>query len=146
VSELIRLKRVDIFSLRLGQVDGFYSEWSPAVSTSNIKILPKGSESEVVIPENCKIEPPRLGEVSEFSLSITQRNPINPKQDLQGVDINKIFEDEEDFLGDVAVKKPDTNSQILTQLMQNEIALSKLSTPLWFIFILLLILSLNLYF
>jgi len=95
LSELITLKRVDRFRLFLGQVSGFYSEWSPDILTHNIKILPRDSDKNVVvIPENCKIEPPRLGEVGEFSLSITQRNVINLKQDLQGVDINKIFEDE----------------------------------------------------
>jgi len=41
--------------LRVGQVAGFYSTWSPEVSTSNVKVLTGGSEQEINVPPAVKL-------------------------------------------------------------------------------------------
>lgn len=68
---LIRDKAIDMASLSISQVDGFYSEWSPEISTDNIKVLPEGRDHPVEIPEGCTIHPPRLGKVGEFELFLS---------------------------------------------------------------------------
>jgi hypothetical protein len=57
----IAASAVDEATFRVGRVPGFYSEWSPAISTSKIKVLTGDKEHKVEIPSGCKIEPPRLG-------------------------------------------------------------------------------------
>jgi len=86
IAELIKAKALDIVTLRLGYVDGFYSEWSPSIRTDSIKILAKGDEQKVIRGDDNDISPPRLGEVMEFHLSITQRCKLNPKQDLKDIE------------------------------------------------------------
>lgn len=146
IVELIKDRRADIVQIRLGGVSGFYSEWSPSISTNNIKILAASEDQKIIFPENCEIVPPRLGDVGEFNISITQRNMINPKQDLRGIDINKLFEEPDDYEEEVyegqeiTESQPDKVSLLLTQLGRNEMALAKLRAPLWLIFIVLLLL------
>jgi len=143
--EIIKAKRADIVQVHLSRVSGFYSEWSPSISTYNIKVLAASDDQEILCPDNCKIDPPRLGEVGKFNLSIIQRNCINPKQDLRGINIDKIFEepgdfDEKDYEKGEAESRPDATPQLLAQLARNGLVLSKLNTPLWLIFIALLLL------
>lgn len=66
----------DIFVVRLGRVDGFYSDWSPSIRTSRIKVLTRGSEHKVEVPDGCEVEPPRLGDVGEFELTATSRRTL----------------------------------------------------------------------
>lgn len=57
--------------LRLSGVAGFYSHWSPSIFTSDIKVLTADKKDQgVEIPDGCDIDPPRLGSVGEFDLSI----------------------------------------------------------------------------
>lgn len=70
--EAIRERRADIVTIRLGKVSGFYADWSPSIFTDHIKVLTDMNDQVVVLPDNCKIEPPRLGEVGEFELYIAQ--------------------------------------------------------------------------
>jgi len=149
LAEIIKMQRADVVQVRLDKVSGLYSEWSPSISTNRVKVLARADDQKIVFPEGCDITPPKLGEVGEFSLSITQRNKVNPKQDLRSINIYKLFEKqdgaekdtwEEEFAG----KEPDVNSLLLAQLSRNELALKKLRTPLWLVFILLLLLFLKL--
>ena len=64
---------VDEIILSLGSVAGFYSEWSPSISTNNVKVLTKGSEQNIGLPASVEFEPPRLGEVGEAQLYINRR-------------------------------------------------------------------------
>jgi len=64
---------VDEMILRVKSVTGFYSEWSPAVSTDHIKVLTAGSEQNVILPPGVQFKPPRLGEVGEVDLYINRR-------------------------------------------------------------------------
>jgi len=122
IAELIKTRRADILQVRLGRVSGFYSEWSPSISTNNIKILAASKDQEVIARDGCEIEPPRLGDVGEFNLMVTQRHKLNPKQDLRSINIDKLFEDPNDYEEDVNEEQeyqefqPDKDSLILAQL------------------------------
>ena len=59
-------------TFRVGEVDGFYSDWSPAISTSWIKVLTNDTKEHAVeIPVGCSIVPPRLGRVGTFELTLS---------------------------------------------------------------------------
>lgn len=58
-------------SIIVHDVEGFYSDWSPSVSTNRIKVLTSDRMDQPVdLPEGCKIVPPRLGKVGEFKLTV----------------------------------------------------------------------------
>jgi hypothetical protein len=59
--------------LRVGSVAGFYSEWSPSISTRNVKVLTTGDEQKITLPPGVEFEPPRLGYVGEAQLYSNQR-------------------------------------------------------------------------
>lgn len=143
--EMARNQSVDMVQVRLGGVSGFYSEWSPSISTNTVKVLASGEEQTVVCPIGCEIAPPRLGTVGQFELSAARRSRLNPKQDLRPVDIGKLFaeksEEQESALIEESVRElTDRNSVMLAQLDKAEHAVRRLSTPLWIIVILLLVL------
>lgn len=64
---------VDGITFRVGSVSGFYSEWSPDISTNKVKVLAKGKEQKIALPTGIEFEPPRLGEVGEAELFINRR-------------------------------------------------------------------------
>lgn len=64
---------VDEIIFRVGQVDGFYSAWSPSISTSNVKVLTRNQEHKVTLPPGHQSEPPRLGHVGEVALFINRK-------------------------------------------------------------------------
>jgi hypothetical protein len=64
---------VDEMTLNVGSVAGFYSEWSPSISTSNVKVLTRGSEQKIILSPGHQIEPPRLGHVGAAKLYINRR-------------------------------------------------------------------------
>lgn len=73
--ELVRSKTIDAAYLSVGQVEGFYSDsllrslrW---FETDQIMVLPHGKRHLVEIPDDCAIEPLRLGNVGNFELSLT---------------------------------------------------------------------------
>ena len=147
LAEIIKTQTVDIVQVRLERVSGFYSEWSPSISTSSVKILTGYDDHKVICADDCDITPPRLGQVGEFNLSMVKRCKLNPKQDFRSINIHKLFEEEEieetDLEEGFAITEPDTNTVLLAQLARNEAATKKIRTPLWFIFILLLLLFLT---
>ncbi|MGE3643299.1 MAG: hypothetical protein AB7F96_05550 [Beijerinckiaceae bacterium] len=60
-------------TLTVGNVAGFYSEWSPSIETSNVKVLCSGGEhplDPIDLPSGSKCIPPRLGSVREAVLRI----------------------------------------------------------------------------
>jgi hypothetical protein len=64
---------VDEIVLRVGSVRGFYSEWSPSISTTRVKVLTTGDQQKIILPAGAEFEPPRLGEVGEADLYINRR-------------------------------------------------------------------------
>lgn len=71
----------------VGHVDGFYSEWSPSITTDFIKIL---AGSEHVVEGEPEEGPPRLGAVGKAELYITARRA--PRQ----IDENSDAEENEE--------------------------------------------------
>lgn len=67
-AEKIATSAVDEAGLCVGRVAGFYSHWSPSISTDEIKVLTKNKEHKVEIPSDCGIDPPQLGEVMKVEL------------------------------------------------------------------------------
>ncbi|MBE0533574.1 MAG: hypothetical protein IH626_22350 [Rhodospirillales bacterium] len=67
-AEKIATSAVDEVTFRVGSVAGFYSDWSPSITTDSIKVLTQGEEHKIEIPSNCDIDPPRLGKVMEADL------------------------------------------------------------------------------
>ncbi|TAJ82889.1 hypothetical protein [Reyranella sp.] len=63
---------VDDVHFSVGHVDGFYSEWSPSISTSRVKVLTSDQEHKVTLPTDREFEVPRLGRIGEVSLSINR--------------------------------------------------------------------------
>lgn len=63
---------VDEMVLSVGLVSGFYSEWSPSISTRDVKVL-VGSEHTVAMPPGVEFDPPRLGQVGSAELYINRR-------------------------------------------------------------------------
>ena len=100
IAEVIKNQRVDVVQVRLKRVSGFYSDWSPSISTNSVKILVAADDQNLVCPENCDIVPPRLGAVGEFGLTIIQRCQLNPKQDLRSINIYKLFEEQDEIDAD----------------------------------------------
>ena len=59
---------VDDIVLRIGSVEGFYSRWTPAITTEEVKVLTAGDEHVVDAPEGREF--PRLGKVSQVELTM----------------------------------------------------------------------------
>lgn len=137
---LISNKTIDVVRVWVSRVSGFYSDWSPSISTNSVKVLACGSEQEVDMPEDCEIELPKLGDVGEFDLTLITRSKLNPKQNFKTLNISNLFEDdyeayEEDEEG---VEEPeDVNKLLLAQMARNQTELIKLKTPVWLVAILL---------
>ena len=97
-----------------------------------MKILTDSHEVEA--SENSEIKFQLLGNVGEFSLSFTSVNKLNVKPVSLSFDIKKAFEEpEEAYLSEEPVVESLTaysasNSELTDKLI------SKLKTPLWFIF------------
>lgn len=68
---------VDEIVLSLRSVSGFYSDWSPSISTNSVKVLTEGSEQNVAMPPQIQFELPRLGAVWEAQLYINRRLEFN---------------------------------------------------------------------
>ena len=70
----VRAAEVDAAVLYVKRVAGFYSDWSPGISTSSVKVLTKYEKDHPVeVPEGCEIAPPRLGDVDKVSLTLVRK-------------------------------------------------------------------------
>jgi hypothetical protein len=61
----------------VGGVDGFYSDWSPSISTDHIKVLTDHKEHKVEMPSDCEIDPPRVGRVNQAELYLRCINKLD---------------------------------------------------------------------
>lgn len=75
--EMMRKNLANIVTLRLGMVDGLYSEWSPSISAERFKVLTNLKDHQLTIPEGCAIAPPTLGRIGEFSITFMTRRDCN---------------------------------------------------------------------
>ena len=140
LADLISNKMIDVARINVRKVSGFYSRWSPDVRTGSVKVLtPHKKDQMVIMPEDCKIDPPRLGKVEEFELNLITRCKLFPKQNFETLNISKLFEEEEVFSEEEIQidEHEDINKQLLTTIVQNQLEILKLRTPLWIIAVLL---------
>ncbi len=79
----ITMAAADQIVLRVGSVRGFYSEWSPSISTRDIKVLARGREQKIELPAGVEgFEPPRLGDVGEAEFHLDRKLAFGvPKAD-----------------------------------------------------------------
>jgi hypothetical protein len=70
---LIDQGAIDTILFSVGAVDGFYSEWSPSISTDKVKVLLGGDEHKLDLPPDFQGEPPRLGRVRAARLLLQRR-------------------------------------------------------------------------
>ncbi|MGX5851765.1 hypothetical protein ACWGTO_32745 [Mesorhizobium sp. PL10] len=69
-AEMVATSAVEDVLLFVGRVPGFYSDWSPSISTNRIKILADKSAQKIEVPADCEIDPPRLGRAQYAQLHI----------------------------------------------------------------------------
>lgn len=82
--KMMRKYPANIMALRLGMVDGLYSEWSPSISADRIKVLTNLRDHQLTIPEGCVITPPTLGRIDEFSVTfMTRRDCDKPPREIE---------------------------------------------------------------
>jgi hypothetical protein len=68
--EIVRGSAPSTLTIRLQGVSGFYSDWSPSISTDGVKVLANLEDQKIIMPEGCAISPPVLGQVWETNLSL----------------------------------------------------------------------------
>jgi len=65
--------QIDDLTFSVGSVSGFYSQWSPLISTANVKILTEGEAQKVMVAADSNVDPPRLGKIGQAKLYINRR-------------------------------------------------------------------------
>ncbi|MDE2411865.1 MAG: hypothetical protein KGM18_08855, partial [Sphingomonadales bacterium] len=133
----IKAAQVEAADLSLRRVSGFYSEWSPGISSDFVKVLTSEKEHVVEAAEGSAISPPRLGEVGEVSLTFLRMLKIeNPKPE-------PVQNDDWQHISDPAESSSDTTTlaaQSLTNANIRAVALlASLRTAAWVIAVLLLL-------
>jgi len=120
----IKNNRVEELSISLNVVPGFYAGYR-YLGPNDIKVLLYDKSHEVhqvVIPDDCEIDPPRLGEVKEFDITITQNRSFSPMQ--------SILETEESIDQEDSDPETDVLEQVITRLNRIEMVLTKLQNPM----------------
>ncbi len=125
---MIESKTVDSIKLILRQVDGFYSPWSPSISTSSIKVLTEYHEVEGDIDLDRPL--PKVGNVGEFSLIFSSSLDLNQK-------INVDTTNEDEILIEQSSNKVDNDDSKYQAIADN------LKKPLWWILFVLVLILLN---
>lgn len=144
IKEQVQSRRVDCLQIRLRRVSGFYSEWSPSTRARNIKVLTASSDQEVLTKDGSKIEPPRLGDVGEFNITLTRGYNLPPKQERKSDDnataIGRDDYQDADNDGEEHWKSPTNRDEaLLMEILRSQAALNSLRIPIWLIFIILCI-------
>jgi hypothetical protein len=131
IAQAVESKSADSIVLRISRVSGFYSYWSPEITTSHIKILT--SYHTITKPKGSTISPHLVGTADEFWISLTKKSENN-------LDLEPHTE--------IAENKPEkTDREDLASLANSVDSLraitNSLKRPLWLIFIALLIVILS---
>jgi hypothetical protein len=128
---------VDVATLRVGGVAGFYSDWSPSISTDSIKVLCSNKEQIVEIPDGSEVAPPCLGRVLEAELflqSVRELAAVNPEPNNDDDSL------EEDVLAELLPNEATLAAQNSVNASIRTIALlASLRTAAWVIALLLLL-------
>lgn len=137
----VKAAQVDQALLYLQRIDGFYSEWTPGVSTDSIKVLTNHAKDHPVeIPEGCDIAPPRLGKVHSASFSFLRKLPlehVEPKPTDDDDDDNWLDDEE---LAETPPDKAMLAAQTSAKAEAQTVALlASLRTAAWAVVALLLL-------
>ena len=133
VSHKIKSGKLDDITLSLSDVRGFYSEWSPSISTSKIKILGSTRDQIVNIPKGNEIDPPRLGHVGKFSLRIGAIQELSIKDEDD--------EHHDDLTDDIRPTSAEEKVNNQNTFLQEHFR--EITYPLWGIIVLLFLILLN---
>lgn len=130
--------------VRLSEVDGFYSDWSPSIRTDMIKIL---VEQKVEMPEGCEITPPSTGHVGEVDVFFKRNQTFassKGEEDLDEADEDTPSEQQR------LQRRADRLAQVLpiegmlaAQANRIENAVNRAVRPLWILVLLGLLLVLH---
>jgi hypothetical protein len=72
-AEMVASRAVDEMILSVKDVPGFYSAWSPSISTRDVKVLTNNDEQKIAEPAGFQFSPPRLGAIGTAELFINRR-------------------------------------------------------------------------
>jgi hypothetical protein len=135
--QLMSLVKVPVATglmIRLSGVHGFYSDWSPSIRTDSIKILANANDQQLKNPENLTFEPPALGLVREFQISLKKESPLilQPKTPDEDVEQENM-----ETSAQPLSKRDDAQfrSAILSQIASLKKNFGKLQLVLWLIFV-----------
>jgi hypothetical protein len=147
IEKLVQMKVVDSFHVSFGNVSGFYSDWSPSISTNSIKVLTK---YHTVVGDKEIIDSlSKIGDVGEFGLVAYTDKNLNVKMDNSSISIHSLFEDEvdlnsNDFEFENEPEKPELiNGILISQISNLNVLLGSFKKILWGISILLLFILLK---
>lgn len=114
IASKIDRKALDGGTFRVDGVSGFYSDWSPSISTYHVKVLTDDAKNHPVeVPAGCAIDPPRLGAVGQFDLTLWSE-PLQPSAGndsrVDGDDYDKSAKQSRD----IAARQPVSNTDAAT--------------------------------
>lgn len=147
VAQLIQNKSIDSMLVSFSDVSGFYSDWSPSISTNSIKILTSyhSVEGDEKIVESI----PKVGDVGEFRLMLYSDKNLNVKLNQSSNSIYPLFDDDFElksnkFEDSNEVEKSEVSHEILNSQMTNlYLLLASFKKILWSIAVLLLFILLK---
>jgi hypothetical protein len=129
---LIKFGSISDVTFRVRRVSGFYSDWSPSISTSSVKVLTGDKDHSFQNPERLEFQPPRLGAVGETALHFTRRL-IFKKRDAEAV------EEVHPAVAVTAPIEPGTSSTVMVPDPEIKAVLKSLRTVGWWIVVFLAI-------
>lgn len=147
IAQLIQNKSIDSMLVSFSDVSGFYSDWSPSISTNSIKILTSyhSVEGDEKIVESI----PKVGDVGEFGLMLYSDKNLNVKLNQSSKSIYPLFDDDlelkyNEFESSNEDVKSEISHEILNSQMTNLNALlASFKKILWSIAVLLLFILLK---
>ena len=80
ILQLMRPNTLDRFYFRVGKVDGFYSDWSPEITTNSIHILPNSCLEELSLEEHAD-RLPTLGKVRDCEIIVSRKIIVDQKKE-----------------------------------------------------------------
>jgi hypothetical protein len=140
IVDLIAASGLDSLGLYVSGVSGFYSDWSPSVTTDQVKVLTADGSQKVVEDSAVAVKPPRLGSIAEFRLSIEAKSKLAASLG-QGEDVEGEVRDD---AGNSAEPSPSAADiaieRLVSEVRTGRALVSSLTLPLWMIVTLLAIL------
>ncbi|VEB35533.1 hypothetical protein [Legionella cherrii] len=120
ISDLIKNNRLERLELVLDEPQGFYS----SANSDFIKVLTNSKEHEIIIPDNCKINPPRLSK-TYFSIRAIRQDKITEEHEE-----NNLLDDRNENIQEY--------KQIIEKILKKLDRIENvLAFPLWMIFVFL---------